>query len=40
MDHFHYVDGHLYCEDLPVADLAAKFGTPLYVYSQARSSGS
>ena len=35
MDHFHYRDGHLYCEDLPVADLAEKFGTPLYVYSQA-----
>ena len=35
MDHFHYRDGHLYCEDLPVADLADRFGTPLYVYSQA-----
>jgi diaminopimelate decarboxylase len=35
MDHFHYVDGHLYCEDIPVADLADRFGTPLYVYSQA-----
>ena len=34
MDHFHYVNGHLYCEDLPVADLADRFGTPLYVYSQ------
>src|SRR3954464_13158685 len=28
-------DGHLYCEDLRVADLAQRFGTPLYVYSQA-----
>src|SRR5271154_550937 len=35
MDHFHYSDGHLYCEDLLVSDLADKFGTPLYVYSQA-----
>jgi diaminopimelate decarboxylase len=35
MDHFHYRDGHLYCEDLPVADLADRFGTPLYVYSKA-----
>ena len=35
MDHFHYRDGHLYCEELPVADLASKFGTPLYVYSRA-----
>ena len=35
MDHFHYRDGRLYCEELPISDLAAKFGTPLYVYSQA-----
>jgi diaminopimelate decarboxylase len=35
MDHFHYRDGHLYCEELPVAELAAKYGTPLYLYSQA-----
>jgi diaminopimelate decarboxylase len=35
MDHFHYRDGKLYCEDVPAADLAAKFGTPLYAYSQA-----
>ncbi|MFO0952078.1 MAG: diaminopimelate decarboxylase [Isosphaeraceae bacterium] len=35
MDHFHYVDGKLHCEGVSVADLAAKFGTPLYVYSQA-----
>jgi diaminopimelate decarboxylase len=35
MDHFHYVNGHLYCEDIPVSDLAEKFGTPLYVYSKA-----
>ena len=35
MDHFHYGDGELYCEDVPVADLADEYGTPLYVYSQA-----
>ncbi len=35
MDHFHYRDGRLYCEDLSVADLADTYGTPLYVYSQA-----
>ena len=35
MDHFHYVSGQLFCEDVPVADLAARYGTPLYVYSQA-----
>ncbi|MBM4397650.1 MAG: diaminopimelate decarboxylase [Deltaproteobacteria bacterium] len=34
MDYFHRVDGDLFCEDLPVADLAARFGTPLYVYSR------
>ena len=34
MDHFHYRDGHLYCEDLPISGLAEKYGTPLYVYSQ------
>jgi diaminopimelate decarboxylase len=34
MEAFHYRDGQLYCEDIPVADLADRFGTPLYVYSQ------
>jgi diaminopimelate decarboxylase len=35
MDQFHYKDGKLFCEGLAVADLADKYGTPLYVYSQA-----
>lgn len=35
MDHFEYRDRTLYCEDVPVAELAEKYGTPLYVYSQA-----
>jgi diaminopimelate decarboxylase len=35
MDHFEYHDGQLFCEDVPVTELAAKYGTPLYVYSQA-----
>src|SRR5262245_19255289 len=35
MDHFDYRDRKLYCEDVPVPELAAKYGTPLYVYSQA-----
>src|SRR3954453_18823063 len=35
MDHFHYRDGRLYCEETPVAELAEEYGTPLYVYSQA-----
>ncbi len=35
MEPFHYRDGQLYCEDVPAAELADRFGTPLYVYSQA-----
>lgn len=31
--HFHYVDGVLMCEQIPAADLAMRYGTPLYVYS-------
>ena len=34
MDHFEYRDGELYCEDGRIADLAAEYGTPLWVYSQ------
>ncbi|HQR70553.1 MAG TPA: diaminopimelate decarboxylase [Burkholderiaceae bacterium] len=32
---FDYRDRQLHCEDVAVADLAARFGTPLYVYSRA-----
>ncbi len=35
MHHFAYQDNRLYCEQVPVESLAKKFGTPLYVYSQA-----
>lgn len=35
MDHFTYRAGQLYAEDVPVADIAARFGTPAYVYSRA-----
>jgi len=35
MDHFHYRDRVLYCEDIPLSDLAKAYGTPLYVYSTA-----
>src|SRR5436190_19142356 len=35
MDHFAYRERTLYCEDVPVPELAAEYGTPLYVYSQA-----
>ena len=34
MEPFQYRDRQLYCEDVPVAELAARFGTPLYVYSE------
>lgn len=35
MDFFNYRDSDLYAEDLKVSDLAAEFGTPLYIYSKA-----
>ena len=35
MDHFEYRDRVLHCEDVPVPELAERYGTPLYVYSQA-----
>ena len=35
MDHFLYKDGALYAEDVPVAEIAAAVGTPVYVYSTA-----
>jgi diaminopimelate decarboxylase len=35
MDHFDYRDRTLFCEDVPVPELAARYGTPLFVYSQA-----
>ncbi len=35
MEPFHYRDQELFCENVPIADLAERFGTPLYVYSQA-----
>lgn len=35
MQFFPYNDGQLYAEDLAVAELAERYGTPLYVYSRA-----
>jgi diaminopimelate decarboxylase len=35
MDFFRYRAGTLACEDVPAADLAAAYGTPLFVYSRA-----
>src|SRR5437588_189814 len=34
MDHFHYQDRTLHCDEIPIQELAKKYGTPLYVYSQ------
>lgn len=35
MDHFEYRNGQLCAEDVPLADIAARYGTPTYVYSRA-----
>ena len=35
MHHFHYRDGELFCEDVPVRLIAEEVGTPLYLYSHA-----
>ena len=35
MDFFRYRDRALHCEDVPVAELAAAYGTPLFAYSRA-----
>ena len=35
MHHFHYVDGVLHCEAVPVEIIARQIGTPFYLYSHA-----
>ncbi len=35
MDHFLYRDGTLHAEDVPLTEIAAAVGTPVYVYSTA-----
>ncbi|SDG31546.1 diaminopimelate decarboxylase [Onishia taeanensis] len=35
MDHFDYRNGVLHAEDVPLASVAERFGTPCYVYSRA-----
>ena len=35
MDNFELKDGELYCEDVPLREIAARVGTPAYVYSTA-----
>ena len=34
-DYFHYQNDALYAEQVPLSDIAARFGTPCYVYSRA-----
>src|SRR5574337_167395 len=34
MEHFHYVQNKLQCEGVSLAEAAARFGTPAYVYSR------
>jgi diaminopimelate decarboxylase len=33
MHRFHYINGQLHCEEVPVREIARKVGTPLYLYS-------
>ncbi len=35
MDYFEYRDGELFAEDVPVSQIAERFGSPSYVYSRA-----
>jgi diaminopimelate decarboxylase len=35
MDHFQLRNGELHCEEVPLAEIAAEVGTPVYVYSTA-----
>ncbi|MEO1015103.1 MAG: diaminopimelate decarboxylase [Pseudomonadota bacterium] len=35
MHHFHYANGELHAEDVPLARIAEDVGTPVYVYSEA-----
>ena len=35
MHHFHYLNGALHCENVPVAAIADAVGTPFYLYSSA-----
>ena len=34
MNYFHYKDNALWCEEVPVTEIAGKVGTPFYLYSQ------
>ncbi len=33
MNHFHYINNNLHCEEVPLSKIADQVGTPVYVYS-------
>ncbi|MFM8819798.1 MAG: diaminopimelate decarboxylase, partial [Phenylobacterium sp.] len=35
MNHFEFRDGEMFCEDVPLSQVAGAVGTPVYVYSSA-----
>ena len=35
MNHFEYRNEELYCEEVPLAEIAREVGTPFYCYSRA-----
>ncbi len=35
MDHFRYREGHLHAEEVPLEEIARRWGTPCYIYSRA-----
>jgi diaminopimelate decarboxylase len=35
MHHFHYRDNRMFCEDVPIPEIAKNVGTPFYLYSHA-----
>jgi diaminopimelate decarboxylase len=35
MHHFQYINNELFCEDVPLSDIAREVGTPFYLYSHA-----
>ena len=39
MHNFEYRQGELYCEQVPVSQIAKEIGTPCYIYSHATLTG-
>ena len=34
MHHFSYINGELFCEQVPIRRIVEEFGTPVFIYSQ------